>query len=442
MGVSSVPPHSIEAEESCLGAMLRSVGAVDEVFSVVTAEDFYVPAYRLIAAAVKRLYDDGQPIDTITVLDRLQRDGTQAKAGGPATVAGLWDKVPSAANASYYASVVAEHSHRRQILDAASKIIEIASDLDREPESVADDCEQTLLGVSEQRSGGMTHLGGMLPDVIEQIEAAENNPDLQLGVTTGLVDLDAKLGGMHAGQLLVLAGRPGMGKSALALNIAGHVAQRYGPVAYFTLEMSASEVAQRWLAAAAKVDLMAIRGGQLDQAGWRQLIAAAGTLYKTPLYIDDRVRTVTDMRAQSRRMARDELHLVVVDYMQLMSSRSRRRGWENRQQEIADISLNLKALARELEVPLIAVSQLNRALENRGDRRPRLGDLRESGAIEQDADVVVMIYRDAYYKESNDRAAELNVAKQRSGPTGTVNVTFIQEQTRFGNATRVTEPAY
>ena len=431
-----VPPHSVEAEESILGAVLRSRSAADEVFDRLVAEDFYVPAHRTIYEAMRRLYDDNQPIDTVTVVDRLHRSGELDRAGGGSFVVGFWDAVPSAANVGYYIEVVEGHALRRGMLEASTRITELAMDLDMDIDDLLDMAEQRMLRVAESRAGdGFEILGSLLSKVLERLEQVEAQGLEVAGLTTGLTDLDRKLGGLRPSTLTVVAGRPGMGKSALAMNIAGHVAVKYGTVAFFSMEMSPMEIAYRWLGSEARVDSMRLQsggGGGIPDRMWTTLINTSSALYEVPLYADEGSRTVTEIRAKCRRLKRKAgLEMVVVDYLQLMHARNR----ENRQQEIADISLNLKTLARELDVPVIAVSQLNRALETRSDKRPQLGDLRESGAIEQDADVVLMIYRDEYYNPNTTEKgmADIIIAKQRAGPTGVVKTTFADRFTRFDN---------
>ena len=439
MALRGAPPHSVEAEQSVLGAVLRSAEAADLVFDGLEAADFYAPQHRMVFTAMRGLYDDHQPIDTMTVSDRMRRAGELEKAGGVGQVARLWDLVPSAANVGYYLDVVAEHSVRRRLAAAAGRVTELAGDLDAEIEVALDEAERAVLAVADRNTGkGLAAIGSHLTAVLEQIESLEG-ADGVTGLTTGLIDLDRKLGGLQPATLTVVAGRPGMGKSALSANIAAHAARNHGPVAYFSLEMSDSEIAVRLLSAEARVDSSNLRTS-LGGDAWQRIVTAAARLYQLPLHTDSTARTVTDMRAKCRRLRRQGgLALVVVDYMQLMSGRNR----ENRQQEIADISLNLKGLARELDVPVIAVSQLNRAVEHRGDKRPQLGDLRESGAIEQDADTVLMIYRDDHYNPASDQAgtAEILVVKQRAGPTGTVRVTFTGKYTRFDNLAAAPPPA-
>ncbi len=431
------PPHSREAEESVLGAVLLSEDAVNEVMDRIHPEDFYVPAHQAIFEGMRELFDTSQPIDAVTTSEVLRRKGELEKIGGVAYLTRLVDVVPSTSNIVYYAGIVEEHAKRRELIRAGGTVTDIAFDIDEEIASVLDRAEQAVLAVAERRSSqALLEVGPMFNQVLEQIEALEELGSDLTGLSTGFVDLDKKLAGLQPANLVVIAGRPGMGKSSLALNIATNAASTDKPIAIFSLEMSKEEIVQRILSSVGKVDSMKLRSGQLGPL-WQKVVDAAGKMYKAPIYIDDSpVVTVTDIRATARRLKRRRgLSLVVVDYLQLMQASTR----ENRQQEISEITRNLKNLARELEVPIIAVSQLNRSLEAREDKRPRLSDLRESGSIEQDADVVMFIYRHEYYhpEEQEKRGiAEVIIAKHRAGSTGPIDMTFQPEFTRFANLGR------
>jgi replicative DNA helicase len=373
------PPHSREAEESVIGAMLLSEDAVNEVMDQVHPEDFYIPAHQAIFEAMRELFDTSQAIDAVTVSEALRRRGELEKVGGVQYLTRLVDIVPSTSNVVYYAGIVEEHAKRRELIRAGAAVTEIAFNIDDEIASVLDRAEQAVLGVAEKRtSQTLLEVGPMFQDVLEHIEFLEQQGSEITGLATGFVDLDKKLAGLQPANLVIIAGRPAMGKSSLALNIATNVAGNGDPVAIFSLEMSKEEIVQRILSSVGKVDSMKIRSGQLGPL-WQRVVDAAGRMYKAPIYIDDSpVVTVTDIRAKCRRLKRKKgLALVVVDYLQLMEA----HGGENRQQEIAQISRNMKNLARELEVPVIAASQLNRSLESREDKRPRLSDLRESGCM-------------------------------------------------------------
>lgn len=431
------PPHSREAEESVLGAVLLSEDAVNEVMDRVHPEDFYVPAHQAVFEAMRDLFDSNQAIDAVTVSEELRRRGELEKIGGIQFLTRLVDIVPSTSNVAYYAGIVEEHAKRRELIRAGSLVTEVAFDMDEDIATVMDRAEQQVLGVAEKRaSQTLLEVGPMFSDVLEHIESMEQRGSEITGLATGFVDLDKKLAGLQPANLVVVAARPAMGKSSLALGIAINVASQDEPVAVFSLEMSKEELVQRILSSVGKVDSMKLRSGQLGPL-WKRVVDAAGRMYKAPIFIDDSpVVTVTDIRAKCRRLKRKRgLSLVVVDYLQLMQASTR----ENRQQEISEITRNLKNLARELKVPIIAVSQLNRSLESREDKRPRLSDLRESGAIEQDADVVMFIYRHEYYHpEDPDKRgiAEVIVAKHRAGSTGPVEMTFQPEFTRFANLGR------
>lgn len=432
-----VPPHSVESEESVLGSILLSSESANEVMDKLDADDFYVPAHQAIFRAITSLYNANRPIDAITVTEELRKAGDLERVGGVAYVTRLLDIVPSAANIEYYAGIVEEHSQRRHLLRAGSVLHDLSFKLDDEIAMVLDRAEQTVLAVAGRKVGdGMAQLGALFNPILEELEMLESAGSEVTGLSTGFRDLDRKLTGLHPANLVIVASRPGMGKSSLTANIAMHVALDGKPVAIFSLEMAKEEVAQRMLCSLARIDSMKLRTGKIGDAAWPRLTDAAGRLYDAPLFVDDSpMVTVTDIRAKCRRLKRvNGLSLIIVDYMQLMHGSAR----ENRQQEIAEISRSLKNLARELEVPIIALSQLNRNLESREDKRPRLGDLRESGSLEQDADVVMFIYRDEYYNEQSEKRgiAEVAIAKHRAGGTGVVEMTFMPEFTRFSDLGR------
>ncbi|HEX9763469.1 MAG TPA: replicative DNA helicase [Acidimicrobiia bacterium] len=431
------PPHSREAEESVIGAVLLSEDAVNEVMDRIHPEDFYVPAHQAIFEGMRELFDTNQAIDAVTVSEVLRRRGELEKVGGVQYLTRLVDIVPSTSNIVYYAGIVEEHAKRRELIRAGASVTDFAFEIDEEITIVVDRSEQAVLGVAEKRSSQtLLEVGPMFNDILEHIELMEQRGSDMIGLPTGFVDIDYKLAGLRPANLVVIAARPGMGKSSLALGIAINAAIADNPVALFSLEMSKEELVQRILSSVAKVDSRKLQTGQLGDL-WPRVVDAAGKMYKAPIFIDDSpVVTVTDIRAKCRRLKRKKgLGLVVIDYLQLMQATTR----ENRQQEISEITRNLKNLARELSVPIIAVSQLNRSLETREDKRPRLSDLRESGAIEQDADIVMFIYRHEYYHpEDNEKRglAEVIVAKHRSGQTGPVEMTFQPEFTRFANLGR------
>lgn len=432
-----VPPHNVEAEESVLGAVMMSAEAANVALEHLQADDFYRPAHQLVYEAITGLFDANQPIDAITVADALRRSGALDRVGGVAFLTRLLDTVPTTSNVDYYAGIVSETAARRRLMAAGATVGGLAMQTDRDIAEVLDNAEQAVFAVAERRVGdGLAPVGPMLQETLEKIEEMGTRGDDVTGLATGFRDLDRMLAGLQPANLVVIAARPSMGKSALALNIAENVAESGAPVAIFTLEMSREEVVQRLLSSMAGVDSHRLRTGQLTPDLWQRLVRVTSRLYQMPFYVDDSSDlTVTAIRAKCRRMSRKQgLGLVVVDYLQLMQSTSRT---DNRQQEIADISRSLKNLARELRVPVIAVSQLNRALEQRENKRPRLGDLRESGAIEQDADIVAFIYRDEYYDSASDQpgVAEVNIAKHRAGATGTVMMNFAAEFTRFRNYT-------
>lgn len=435
-----VPPHSSDAEESVLGAVLLSSDAANIALEILKPGDFYRPAHQQIFEAVVRLFDGNEPIDAITVSEALRRTESLDRVGGISYLTQLIDGVPTVSNVDYYAKIVEEHSLRRTLMRAGGTVSELAMSTDREIDDVMDLAEQAVYAVAERSIGeGLQLIDPLLGPAIERAEELKRRGAEVTGVATGFRDLDSKLAGLHPSNLVIIAARPSMGKSALALNIASNVAVAGGPVALFTLEMSREEVVTRMLCSQGRIDMQRLRTGRLQESDFTKLSNAASVLYNKPIYVDDSAAVnVTEIRAKCRRLARHPgLALVIVDYLQLMHGPNSKT--ENRQQEIASISRGLKGLARELSVPIIALSQLNRGLESREDKRPRLGDLRESGAIEQDADVVAFIYRHEYYHpEAIDTRgiAEVIVAKHRQGSVGKVEMTFLPEFTLFSDMGR------
>ncbi len=436
---SGVPPQNVEAEESVLGAVMLSAEAASVALERLRPDDFYRPAHQTVFEAILALFDGNQAIDAITVSDWLRRNESLERVGGIAFLNHLMDAVPATSNVGYYVEIVDETAARRRLMKAGTQVGMIAMQGDLPIDEVLDSAEAEVFAVADRKVGeGLSRLGPLLQDTLEKIEELGTRGGDITGVATGFKDLDRKLAGLHPANLIVVAARPSMGKSALALNIAQNIAAEGHPVAVFTLEMSREEVVQRLLSSMASVDSHKLRTGQLSPEMWQKLARESSRLYEMPFYVDDSADlTVTTIRAKCRRLKRkSDLGLVVVDYMQLMQGPARS---DNRQQEIAEISRSLKNLARELHVPVIAVSQLNRQLEQRENKRPRLGDLRESGAIEQDADIVMFIYRDEYYSPDSPETrgiAEINIAKHRAGATGNVMMTFAAEFTRFRNYTR------
>ncbi len=436
----TTPPHSAEAEESVLGAVLMSADAANIALEKLHPEDFYRPTHQAIFQAVVDLFDANEPIDAVTLSEGLRRSGALERVGGVGFLTALIDAVPTASNVDYYAGIVEEHALRRRLLRVGGQLGGLAGSM-REPISeVLDKAEQAVFAVSERRIGeGLAPIDPLLGPAIEKAEELNRRGDEVTGIATGYRDLDTKLAGLHPTNLLVVAARPGMGKTALALNIAQNVAVQDKAVAIFSLEMSREEIVSRMLCAQGRIDSQRLRTGRLTESDFTKLSNAASVLYKKPIYVDDSPGlTVTEIRAKARRMRRRPgLDLLIVDYLQLMQGTQ----GENRQQEIAAISRQLKNLARELNVPVIGVSQLNRSLESREDKRPRLGDLRESGAIEQDADVVLFIYRHEYYHpeaQETKGIAEINIAKHRQGAVGRVDMTFLPEFTLFADMGRDT----
>ena len=435
-----VPPHSVEAEESVLGAVLLDSDAANVAMEKLQSDDFYRPAHQAIFDAVLDLFNKNEPVDAVTVAEALRRAEMLERVGGLSYLTQLIDAVPATSNIEHYAAIVEEHALRRRLMRVGGDIGKLATEVDQPIADVIDKAEQSVYAVSEKQIGeGLAPIDPLLGPAIERAEELHRHGEEVTGLSTGLRDLDRKLSGLHPGNLIIVAARPGMGKSTLAIGIAQHIAVHGDPIAIFTLEMSREEIVSRMLCSQGRIDSQRLRTGRLTEGDFAKLSNAANVLYKKPIYVDDSAGlTVTEIRAKCRRLKRRQgLGLVVVDYLQLMHG----TGGENRQQEIAIISRSLKSLARELEVPVIGVSQLNRSLKQREDKRPRLGDLRESGAIEQDADIVLFIYRHEYYHPEaveTKGIAEVAVAKHRQGSVGRVDLTFLPEFTLFSDMGRDT----
>jgi replicative DNA helicase len=420
--------------------MLLSRDAIASAVETCSADDFYKPAHGHIFEAITSLYAQGEPADPVTVADELVRADLLEAIGGPAILVSLQANTPATSNAARYARIVEEHALLRRLIGVAGEIAEMGYSVPDDIEAVVDQAEALVFHVAQRRvADTMRPIRELLEDSLDRLEQLFDRGESITGVPTGYTDLDEQLAGLQKSNLLIVGARPGMGKTSFALGLVAHAAMvAQVPTLFFSLEMSHSEISQRLLCAEARVDATRMRNGKLHDTDWPKISGAIGRLAEAPIYIDDNPNvTVMDIRAKARRMkSRDGLGLVVVDYLQLMSGRARA---ENRQVEVSEISRSLKILARELEVPVIALSQLSRNLEMRADKRPVLADLRESGSLEQDADVVMFIYRDELYNaESSDRGtAEIIVAKHRNGPTGKTQLAFLDHYTRFANMARM-----
>jgi len=437
-----VPPHNLDAEESLLGAMLLSRDATASAIEFCTSEDFYKPAHAHVFRAITSIYTRGEPADPVTVADELRRSGMLEAVGDPSVLISLQVNTPSTANAAYYAKIVEEHALLRRLVTVAGEIAELGYSVPEDVTEVVDRAEAMIFDVAQRRMvDTMSPLRDLLAQSLDHLEALVERGETITGVPTGYRDLDAQLAGLQAGNLVVVGARPAMGKTSFALGIVNHAAVHARvPVLLFSLEMSHLELTQRMLCSEAGVDATRMRNGHLLESDWPRISNAIGRLGDAPIFIDDNPNvTVMDIRAKSRRLkARSGLGLVVVDYLQLMSGHGRSRA-ENRQVEVSEISRGLKVLARELDIPVVALSQLSRNLEMRQDKRPVLADLRESGSIEQDADVVLFIYRDEVYNpDSPERgSAEIITSKHRNGPTGVTHLAFVDRYTRFDEQARV-----
>ena len=439
---SRVPPHDIQAEESLLGAMMLSAGAIADAAGVVTASDFYKPAHGHVYDAVHTLYASGQPADSVTVADELRRAGLLDAIGGHAVLAQIMSSTPATTNAARYARIVEEYALLRRLIGVAGEIAELGYSVPEDVSKALDRAESLVYEVNERRVTDSTQrLSSLLSENLDRLEQLYERGDAITGTPTGYLDLDQLLSGLQPSSLVVVGARPAMGKTSFALGMIAHAALEAvnpSPVLFFSLEMSNLELSQRLLCAEARVDSTRVRNGQLQSDDWQKISRAMGRLAEAPIWIDDNPNlTIMEIRAKARRLKSQigNLGMIVIDYLQLMSGRS---SAENRQVEVSELSRGLKILARELETPVVALSQLSRGLEMRADKRPMLADLRESGSIEQDSDVVMFIFREEIYdpKPENAGQAEIIVAKHRSGPTGVVQLAFLPQYTRFANMAR------
>lgn len=435
--IQRIPPNSVEAEQSVLGAMLLDKEAISTATEVIGGEDFYREAHKEIFEAIVDIYNRSEPVDLITLTEKLKTRKTLDAVGGITFLTNLMDAVPTTHNVKYYAKIIEEKALLRRLIRTSNDIISKSYSASEEIGDIIDDAEKGIFNISLNRSTqGFTHVKNILNVNFDKIEELYLNKGRITGVSTGFADLDEKLSGLQKSDLVLVAARPSMGKSSFMMNIVQHAAVRDKvTTAIFSLEMSKEQLTQRLLCAEALIDAHRLRIGDINEDEWVKLARSMGPLSESPIYIDDTPAiSITEMRAKCRRLKLEHnLGLIVIDYLQLMQGKS--GGSDSRQQEISEISRSLKALAREINVPVVALSQLSRAPEMRADHRPILSDLRESGAIEQDADVVMFLYRDEYYHPDSEKKniGEVIIAKQRNGPTGTVELVWLGQFTKFVN---------
>ncbi len=440
--VGRIPPHNLEAEASVLGSALVDNEAIDRVEGLITSEVFYKEAHRKIWRAMESLRLRNEPVDLVTLSEELKKNGELDNVGGLSYLVGLSEATPTAAYAEHYAQIVAEKHMLRRLIGAAGEAMRLAYDEAGSVEEVIDQAGRLIMDVAVH---GLRHdfqeMRELVTQAHERIARLREDGNVSDLLSTGFADLDRVIGGLGPGSLNIIAARPSMGKTAFALTIAQNVALHgETPVAIFSLEMPAIDLVLRLLSSEARVDMNRIRQAHLSDRDYERLVNAAGKIYEAPIFIDDTPGlTLMEVRSRARRLAtQHKIGLIIIDYMQLMSGGQSSRSGENRQQEISAISRGLKSLARELEVPVVALSQLSRAVESRPNKHPLLSDLRESGSIEQDADLVVFIYRDDYYNEHSEQAgvAEIIIGKQRNGPTDTVKLQFHAAHVRFNDLAR------
>ena len=439
--IKRVMPHSIEAEQSVVGAMLMDKDAITAASEMISGSDFYQSAYGVIFDSMVELFNEGKPVDLIPLQERLREKEVPAEIASLEFVRDLVTAVPTSANIKYYAQIVADKSMMRRLIKLNEEIENVCY-AGKEPlEAVLEKTEKSVFELLQRRNtGDYVPIRQVVLNALERIEKASKNKGTVTGIPTGFIDLDYKLSGLQPSDLILVAARPSMGKTAFVLNIAQYVAfKKKKSVAIFSLEMSKEQLVNRLFSLESQVDAQALRTGNMKDSDWEKLIEGAGIIGQSQLIIDDTPGiSVSELRSKCRKYKlENDLDLIIIDYLQLMTG-SIGRSSESRQQEISEISRSLKGLARELNVPVIALSQLSRAVEGRPDKRPMLSDLRESGAIEQDADVVMFIYRDEYYNKDSEykKQAEIIIAKQRNGPVGTVHLAWLGEYTKFANLSR------
>ena len=443
MEVGKIPPHDLEAEQAVLGSMLTDKEAVIAAVEFLKPEDFYREDNKIIYEAMLNLYNKSESIDIITVKEELVLLGKLEQVGGIEYLAVLPDKVPLSSNAEKYVRIVEEKSLLRKLIKASNDIVAMGYAGTEEVDYVMEEAEKRIFEIMQNKNQkGYTPIKDVLVDTFAELERLYNQKEAITGIPTGFADLDYKTAGLHKSDLILIAARPAMGKSALALNMAVHAALKANvPVAVFNLEMSKEQVVNRMLCSEAMVDNNKIRTGKIDEDDWVKLATALGPLSEAPIYIDDTAGiTITEIRAKCRKMKLEKnIGLIIIDYLQLVQGSGKKNS--SREQEISEISRSLKILAKELNVPVIALSQLSRAAEQRTDHRPMLSDLRESGAIEQDADIVMFLYRDDYYNQDTEKKniAEVILAKHRAGSTGTVELLWLGNYTKFANIDRYRE---
>jgi len=438
-GLDRVPPSDVVAEQSVLGGMLLSKDAIADVVERIREADFYRPAHQLVFGTALDLYGRGEPADAVTVAAALARNGDLNRIGGPGYLHTLVASVPTAANAGYYADIVREKAILRRLVEAGTRIAQLGYAAEGEVDAIVDRAQAEVYDVTSDRTAeDYQPLSELMPAALDEIEAIANRGGEMVGVPTGFTDLDTLTNGLHPGQMIVVAARPAMGKSTVGLDFARSASIRHGLTsAIFSLEMARNEIVMRLLSAEAQIPLNHMRSGQMSEADWQKMAKHMSRVSEAPLFIDDSPNlTMMEIRAKCRRLKqRQDLRLVIIDYMQLMSSG---RKVESRQQEVSEFSRSMKLLAKELEVPVVAISQLNRGPEQRQDKRPMISDLRESGSIEQDADIVMLLHREDAYERESPRAGEADfmIAKHRNGPTSTIPVAFQGHYSRFVDLAR------